>query len=98
MDMCGASRETAATCVEIKFRRPTPSTRSNLINCLISTQAANVDAAVAVKILARDAARVLARTGSTDCPATSYCRGNGVCQGFPDYSSFDPRGECCTRP
>ena len=36
--------------------------------------------------------------GSADCPATSYCRGNGVCQGFPDYSSFDPRGECCARP
>jgi len=36
--------------------------------------------------------------GSADCPATSYCRGNGVCQGFPDYSTFDPRGECCARP
>ena len=36
--------------------------------------------------------------GGADCPATSYCRGNGVCQGFPDYSSFDPRGECCARP
>ena len=35
---------------------------------------------------------------SADCPATSYCRGNGVCQGFPDYSSFDPRGECCAQP
>ena len=36
--------------------------------------------------------------GSADCPATTYCRGNGVCQGFPNYSSFDPHGECCAQP
>ena len=36
--------------------------------------------------------------GSADCPATTYCRGNDVCQGFPNYSSFDPHGECCAQP
>ena len=62
--MCGASRETAATCVDIKiFRRPTPSTRHHLTPYLISTQVANVDAAITIKIGARDAAGVLARTG-----------------------------------
>jgi beta-glucanase (GH16 family) len=33
-----------------------------------------------------------------NCPPGSYCRWNGVCQGFPMYNSFDPQNRCCGNP
>ena len=28
-------------------------------------------------------------------PPSTWCRASGVCQGYPDYASFDPSGLCC---
>lgn len=37
-------------------------------------------------------------TTSQDCPPHSYCKTNGVCQGYPDWTLFDLTGQCCTNP